>query len=363
MKHPFITGAFGLFTAGILYGCQNSITTAAQPVGKDTATVVVLQDTMVSKEMVFPAELIPYASTKLTARVAGYLKTVQADIGDRVKKGQLLATVDAPELPENLARYQADAMAAKARFLHSRDLYERYRGASNESRVGIIAAADLEKAKQAYQSDSAIWLAAQKMVASSQSIATLRAVLAPFNGVIVNRLADPGARVGNDQPILEIQDNHVLRLRVAIPEQYLSSGAQDPIIRFRVEAYPEKVFEAKLTRKTASVDPVNRTETWEYQYNNTNGMLKAGSFAYVVFHWQRDTPSFLVPATAVVTNQEKKFVIRVQGDSAVWTDVRQGVSSGSSMEIFGQLSRGDTILLNATDEKKPGYKAVWRTVH
>ncbi|HVZ25899.1 MAG TPA: efflux RND transporter periplasmic adaptor subunit, partial [Sediminibacterium sp.] len=288
---------------------------------------------------------------------------VQADIGDRVRRGQLLATVDAPELPENYARYQADAEAAKARFLHSRDLYERYRNAGKESIIGIIAEADLEKARQTYQADSAAWLAAQKAAAAYQSIAALRALRAPFNGVIVNRLADPGARVGNDQPILEIQDNHILRLRVAIPEQYLSSGKQDPVIRFRVEAYPEKMFEAKLTRKTAAVNPSTRTETWEYQYDNKEGLLKAGSFAYVVFHWQRNTRSFQVPATSVVTNQERKFVIRVQGDSAIWTDVQQGVPAGSNIEVFGRLNNGDTILLNATDEKKTGYRAVWKTAH
>lgn len=358
MRNPLI---YGVLAAGILSGCQNSVTiTGTPPPGKDTAVVVILHDTLVSKEMVFPAELIPYASTKLTARIAGYLKTVRADIGDKVKQGQLLATVDAPELPENYARYLADAQAARARFLHSKDLYERYRNADKESAIGVIAAADLEKVRQTYLADSAAWVAAQKSAASYQSIAALRSVFAPFSGVIINRLADPGARVGNDQPILEIQDNHILRLRVAIPERYLSSGIQDPIIRFRVEAYPEKMFEATLTRKTASVDPVNRTETWEYQYDNSSGVLKAGSFAYVVFHWQRDTPSFLVPATALVTNQEKKFVIRVQGDSAVWTDVQQGVSSGSNIEIFGKLNKGDTVLLNATDEKKPGYRAFWR---
>ena len=117
---------------------------------------------------------------------------------------------------------------------------------------------------------------------------------------------------------------------------------------------------ATLTRKSESIDPVTRTEIWEYDYPNNKHRLKPGAFAYAQFHLSRQSESYVVPPSSIVTNQEKKFVIRVRDKKVQWVDVRQGIVMDKGVEIFGNLSVHDSLVTTATDERKPGSEAIWR---
>lgn len=132
---------------------------------------------------------------------------------------------------------------------------------------------------------------------------------------------------------------------------------------FRVDAYPNKLFQATLARKSESIDPQTRTELWEYVFDNRNHELKTGSFAYVKVGLQRNGNSFVLPPTAIVTNQERKFVIKVKDGKATWVDVRQGMSTDKGIEVFGGLSNNDTLVVRGTDERKPGSTAFWKAGH
>lgn len=128
--------------------------------------------------------------------------------------------------------------------------------------------------------------------------------------------------------------------------------------------YPgSNVYSSIFYIASESIDASTRTELWEYLFDNKNNELKAGSFAYVKIALQRTGNSFIVPPTAIATNQERKFVIRVKEGKTEWVDVRQGMSTDKGLEIFGNLSNNDTILLRATDERKPGSIAWWKMMH
>jgi multidrug efflux pump subunit AcrA (membrane-fusion protein) len=157
-----------------------------------------------------------------------------------------------------------------------------------------------------------------------------------------------------------VQNNRRLRLRVAVPELYVASNSVGKEAAFRVDAYPEKLFTATLARKSGAIDARTRTEQWEYEFDNRNNELKAGSFAYVKLNMQRAGNSFVVTPSAIATNQERKFVIRVKNGIAEWVDVRQGMSTEKGIEIFGNLANGDTLQLRATDERKPGTSGYWK---
>lgn len=171
---------------------------------------------------------------------------------------------------------------------------------------------------------------------------------------------DRGSLVGTNQMILTVQNNHKLRLRIAIPELYIAANTPGKQVTFRVDAYPEKLFTAPLVRKSGAIDPVTRTELWEYIVDNRNSELKAGSFAYVKLNLQRADNSFIVTPGAIVTTQERKFVIRIKKGKTEWVDVRQGMSTDRGVEIFGNLTNGDTLAVRATDERKPGSTAYWK---
>ncbi|WP_165870323.1 efflux RND transporter periplasmic adaptor subunit [Albibacterium bauzanense] len=180
--------------------------------------------------------------------------------------------------------------------------------------------------------------------------------------MVTARNADRGALVGQTAPIFTVQNTNTLRLRVAVPELYVSAGTADKEVKFRVQSNPNKSFGAQLVRKSDAIDPKNRTETWEYRFINPDNELKAGSFAYVKLNLQRGIPSFVVAPSAIATNQERKFVIAVKNGKTEWVDVRQGMSTEKGIEIFGDLNNGDTLVVRATDERKPGSDGYWRMI-
>lgn len=179
---------------------------------------------------------------------------------------------------------------------------------------------------------------------------------APFSGVVAQRNIDAGTLVGtgNTKPMLVIENNNSLRLRIPVPEAYTSANADSSSVHFTVDAYPGVQFEAKLSRKAGGLNLTNRTQTWEFLYSNTGNKLKSGMFANASIKFGRAAPSFIVPSTAVVTNQEKRFVIRLKNGKAEWVDVHNGIAVDTRAEIFGKLSEGDTLLVRGTDEIKPG---------
>ena len=326
----------------------------------DTVSIFLLHDTSVGRNIDLPAELLPYEKAEITARVQGYIRDMKVDIGDKVHKGQTLAIIDAPELSTHTAEFQAALDATKSKYIGSADIYHRLYKAAQAKTAGIVAPVDLERSRNQYLSDSASYESSKKLAQSYKEVAGYLNLKAPFDGSITARNADRGAMVGNNQSLLTIQNNSTLRLRVAVPEIYTSTHTPTAKTDFRVDAYPEKLFQAVLSRKSESIDAATRTELWEYSFDNKKGELKAGSFAYVKLRLQRAGNSFVVAPSAIVTNQERKFVIKVKDGKAEWVDVRQGMSTDKGIEIFGNLNNGDTLVSRATDERKTGTTAFWK---
>ncbi|MBS1564892.1 MAG: efflux RND transporter periplasmic adaptor subunit, partial [Bacteroidetes bacterium] len=289
--------------------CHNSdkpaAPTAPSATAPDTVAAFVLHDTSVTKSIELPAELLPYEQAQLFSRVQGYIKEVRVDIGDKVHRGQTLALIEAPELQTKYAEFQSSLQAAKAKYMSSADLYQRLYRASQAKTPGIVAPVDLERSHNQLLADSASYESARKLAQSYREVADYLVIQAPFDGTITARSADRGAMVGNNQVVLTIQNNRTLRLRIAVPELYVASGTPVKETSFRVDAYPEKLFSAALTRKSGSIDAATRTELWEFTYNNQHEDLKAGTFAYVKLSLQRSGRSFVVPPSAIVTTQER----------------------------------------------------------
>jgi len=326
----------------------------------DTVPVFILHDTSVTKNTELTAKLLPYEQAELFARVQGYIKEIKVDIGDKVRRGQTLALIEAPELQTKYAEYESSLQAAKAKYNSSVDVFQRLQKASQAKTAGIVAPVDLERSRNQQYADSASYEAARKLAQSYKQVAGYLMLQAPFDGTVTARNVDRGSLVGNNQMILTVQNNNKLRLRIAVPELYIASNTAGKQVTFRVDAYPEKVFTAPLVRKSGAIDPVTRTELWEYNVDNRNSELKSGSFAYVKLSLQRAGNSFIVTPGAIVATQERKFVIRIKNGKTEWVDIRQGMSTDSGMEIFGNLINGDTLAARATDERKPGSTAYWK---
>ncbi|MDR3711442.1 MAG: efflux RND transporter periplasmic adaptor subunit [Puia sp.] len=326
----------------------------------DTAQVFLLKTDTLKKTVELPGELIPYLQTDLYAKVQGYVRAMKADIGDRVRKGQTLAIIEAPEINTQFSQSMAAQQAAKAKLTNSTDHYNRLYRASQSPSPGIVAPIDLENSRNQMLADSASYEALRQQSKAYKEVSGYLYITAPFDGVITARKADPGALVNANAMLLTVQDNNTLRLRVAVPEIYVSAANGNKNLSFSIDAYPEQRFNAVLTRKTETIDPGTRTEGWEFGVNNSRHLLKAGVFVYARLALSRSTPSFVLPPGAIATTLERKFVIRVRDGKAQWVDIRQGMTTDAGIEVFGDLKTGDTLLMKATDERKPGTQAYWK---
>ncbi|WP_158618132.1 efflux RND transporter periplasmic adaptor subunit [Chitinophaga lutea] len=354
-----------LAAGSMLAACNGNRQPAAdkQATVTDTVAVFILQPDTARKNVELPAELIPYEQAALYARVQGFVKTMKADLGDQVKKGQTLAVIEAPEVNSRFAESEASLQSAKAKWASSRDQYDRLQRASRAQTPGIVAPVDLERSRQQMLADSATFEAARRQSQAYKAVSGYLYITAPFDGVITARHADPGALVGTDAMLFHIQNTKTLRLRAAVPEIYVNTTGALKEISFRVDAYPTQVFKAEATRKSGAIDPATRTELWEFKVDNSQRLLKAGAFAYVKIGMERQGPSFVVPPGSIATTQEKKFVIRVKDGKAQWVDVRQGMVTEKGIEVFGDLKAADTLLVKGTDERKPGTEAFWKVKH
>ncbi|MBR9998949.1 MAG: efflux RND transporter periplasmic adaptor subunit, partial [Cyclobacteriaceae bacterium] len=125
-------------------------------------------------------------------------------------------------------------------------------------------------------------------------------------------------------------------------------------ITFTTESVADKVFSAKLARKSGRIDQETRTELWEYEFNNNTADLMPGMYAVAQLNLNRPSRSFVVPYSTVVTSLEKKFVIRISDNRAEWAEVREGIPLENGIEIFGDLNEGDVLLTTGSEEIKPG---------
>ena len=318
----------------------------------DSVKVFYLKKEYMIKPISLPGELIPYERAELFARMPGYVKTMMVDIGDRARKDQVLAVLEAPEVVANYAKSQAELEASLAKYNASRDQYTRIKNAAQVK--GIVSDIDLENARDQMQSDSAVYESARSAVRSFEQLKNYLVIRAPFDGIITGRTVDPGDLAGpGSKPLLVIEDSKTLRLRIAVPEIYSALKPDSDKINFQVNALPGKNFKAQFSRRSGTVDDKTRTEIWEFLYINTDGLLKSGMFADTNLRLKGET-GFTVPYSALVTNQERNFVIRVNQSKAEWVEVTNGIRFNDKIEILGPLAEGDQLIMNANDEIRKG---------
>ena len=160
--------------------------------------------------------------------------------------------------------------------------------------------------------------------------------------------------------MLTLEEVSRLRLVAAVPEAYRQSIATGERVRFTVAAFPGEVFSGVVARPAYAVDPDTRTMPVELDFANPKTKLTSGMYAEVSWPVRRSQKSLFVPSTAIQATTERIFVVRVANGMAEWVDVRRGMSEGDMVEVFGDLTDGDRVVLRATDEIRPGTRIMSR---
>ncbi len=351
--------------------------TSAVSEKKDAAKEPVIQAVEVAevrelqprKQVVLPGELKPWNRVSLYAKVKGYVNDIRVDRGTWVRKGQVLARLEAPEVLAEISQAKADIEAREAslveqlsRYRASKATYHRLQLTSKTE--GAVSLNELDQAEARMQADSAMVVAVRGNIQSARSnwqaksqLAGYLTITAPFDGVIIERNISPGALVGAGEagkPLFILEDSRTLRLTVAVPEAYANQLPANSTVSFGVNAMPERVFTAKLSRSARSLVEENRAMMAEFDVSNQAQELKAGMYAEVRMPVERSVKTMFVPKTAVVSSSEKVFVIRVQDDKAIWVPVEKGSVVDSLVEVFGDLHTGEPIVKAASEELRDG---------
>ncbi|WP_295648848.1 efflux RND transporter periplasmic adaptor subunit [uncultured Mucilaginibacter sp.] len=319
--------------------------------------VAPLQKGILSSDLHIPGELIPYQTVDVYAKISSFVKKVYVDVGSEVSEGQLLVTMEAPEINSQLAEAQSKLKSAQAVFLASKANYDRL--VETAKTPGTIASNDIDQAAARKSSDEAQVEAAKSAYNGVAANLAYLEIRAPFSGVISARNTNPGAYVGpsgkgSDMPLFTLQQQKKLRLVVSVPESYSGILKENDKVTFNVRPFPGRKFTANVKRLAGALDERLRSERLEMDVENDDKKLLPGMYAEVNLQLPAKDSTYIIPKTALVQSTEKVFVIRVVDGKAQWVDVKKGRESDGKVEVYGDLNIGDNIIQAANDEIRDG---------
>ncbi|HNP21848.1 MAG TPA: efflux RND transporter periplasmic adaptor subunit [Panacibacter sp.] len=319
--------------------------------------VFALQKGRLSSSLQIPGELVAYQRVDLYAKENSFVKNVYVDVGSEVSQGQLLVTMEAPELSSQLAAALSNTKSREAIYAASKANYDRLFETSQTP--GTVSPNDLEQALARKNSDLAQLESARAAYAQIAEMQNYLQIKAPFNAVVSARNTNPGAYVGpsgkgSDQPLFTLQEQKRLRLVIAVPEAYTGYLNDKNEVTFSVKSLPDQQFKAQVKRMAGAIDSKLRSERIEMDVANNDKKLLPGMVAEVNLPLAASDSTFVVPRSAVVNSTESVFVIRAVGNKAERVPVKTGREANSKIEIYGDLHEGDTLLITASDEIKTG---------
>lgn len=422
-KSRFRNGTFAsfavlAFSVGLLAGCGNQAdkTTTAQGDKKEeaettsvvtpTVDVVPVEQKKLNAELDLPGNLEAFQDVPIHAKVEGYISWIGVDRGSRVKKGDLMITVVAPEVDAKVKEASAKVSAADAAYRQAQatmdgmiekqveanakfdaDQLTYSRLAEAAKTPGAIAQNEVDMAQKTVEGDKARSNsmqaevgAARNLVASEKnnlvaarnvldSVRAMKSYLeirAPFDGVITERNVHNGSIVAVDAartgvPLVRIQEKDHLRLVVAVPESAVSGIHTGMEVPFTLPAYVGKTFHGTVARPGYALDTKTRTMPVELDVQNPTGDLEPGMFATVKWDVTRPYDTNFLPQSAVASDLKGTFVVLVKDGVAQRVHVVQGQSMGNLVEVIGDVKPGDMVALKATDELKSGTKVIAKT--
>jgi len=309
----------------------------------------------VEQDVKLPAQLAAFLQVDIFPKVNGYVTGVLVDVGSHVRQGQVLMTLEAPELVQAVAGAREKYARAIADYTIDKENYERLNQASRTP--GAISPMDLATDKAKAQADSALANSEKANWQMQQTMMDYLRVTAPFTGVITIRNVHPGALVdatNKSVPMLELKQVDHLRLQVDIPETIAATLRNNDTLSFYLSALPGQRMTARIARKSMNINAQYRTERVEADVYNHDELLAPGMYADVVFDSKGNRNGISVPTNAVVTSTERKYVIVIRDGKTVRVDVTTGNESRGRVEIVGDVKAGETVIAPANDEIKEG---------
>jgi membrane fusion protein, multidrug efflux system len=355
--------------------CDTPVTPMTTP-QRATVDVVHPRQGEIARTIDLPGDVVGFYEAALHSKVTGYLKSISVDKGDSVRKGQVLAEIEVPELQSNLMRAQASLEI-------ERITYDRLKKVQ-QSDSRLISQQDVDMAYAKYRE-------AQAAVATLQTMFGYTKIIAPFDGVITGRFADPGALIragggdiGVDEtsglispgategagghregggPLLTLADIDKLRIYIYVPE------ASYPFIHIGTpasltfEEFPERIFKGTVARYASSLDLATRTMLTEVDIDNPKRLVYPRSYAHVTIQLVRHPDALSVPASAIQGAGGSARVLIVDNGRLVEVPVQTGIDNGSYVEITSGLTANALVVATYSSTLTPGQQVDCRVLN
>ncbi|MFL6452195.1 MAG: efflux RND transporter periplasmic adaptor subunit [Bryobacteraceae bacterium] len=307
-------------------------------------------------EIVLPGNMQAFVDTPIWARASGYLKAWHVDIGARVKKGQLLAEIEAPELNQQLQQARAQLATDEANLKLAEITAERYSGLLKQD---SIAKQDVDNAVQNAAARQATVESSKANVARLEETVGYERVYAPFDGIVTARNVDVGALInaGANTPgkeLFHLAANSTLRVYVNVPEAYSRATKQGLDAYVTLAEYPGNKFAGTLVRNSNAIDVTSRTLLVEVDVKNPSGQLLPGSYVSVHLKLPSKTRGVTIPANALLFRAEGLQVALVRDNKTVLVPVTLGHDFGDSVEVVNGIGSDDAVIVNPSDSIRAG---------
>jgi len=323
-----------------------------------TVSVVRPKRSAPQQELVLPANVQPYISSPIYARTNGYLKRWYADIGTHVKKGQLLAEIETPELDQQLQQARANLNTAEANLKLAEITANRYQGLLKSDSV---AQQDTDNAVGSYNADKAIVAADEANVRQLEQLQSFEKIYAPFDGVITVRNTDIGSLIqsgsggGPQTALFQIAQPGTLRVYVNVPETYSQAAKPGLTADLVLSEFPGKKFQGTLVRTADAIDPNTRTLLVEVDVPNPAGTLLSGAYAELHLKLPTTVSTYVLPVNTFLFRQEGLRVAAVvDGKHAQLKPITLGHDFGNEAEVIAGLEGNEPIIVNPPDSIESG---------
>jgi RND family efflux transporter MFP subunit len=305
--------------------------------------------------LTLPGNIQPFNRAAIFARVNGYVQSWDHDIGSPVKAGQVLATIDAPDLDQQLSQANATLASVKANE-HFATLTANRNNILVQKQIVAQQLADQTSADAAAK--KAVVDANEANVRQLQAMQSFKTLAAPFDGVVTARNVEIGQLInsgGSGQPLFEVSDLHRVRIFVQVPQSFSAGLTPGMKATFEMPQYPGVQFEATLSHTSKSINASSHSMQVELQADNAAGKFFGGSYCNVHFELPTDANLVTIPSTALVTGNQGMQVATLDGNNkVVLKSVQLGRDLGDSVEVIAGLSPSDRIINNPPETLAAG---------
>jgi RND family efflux transporter MFP subunit len=353
-----------------------------------TVAVARVERQDLSQGLTLAAEFRPFQEIDLHAKVAGYVKEINVDVGDRVKQGQVIATLEIPEFKSDLMqaeaakrRSESDVARARSELQRAQSVYDAAKlthsrlSSVGKARPNLLAQQEIDDALAKLQVAEAQLNTAKASIAVAEeqvrvqeanearvkTLSSYAIITAPFSGVITKRNADKGALIQQGtasqtqaMPVVRLSQIDRLRLILPVPESAVPRIRLGRVVKVKVSSL-DQTFEGKVSRFAEKIDTATRTMETEVDVPNPRLILKPGMYAYADLELEQKANAITAPVQAVSRKENKATVMLVDAQKKLeLREVTTGIETPLSVEVVAGLNEGDLVVIGNQSQLKPG---------